>query len=346
MPGCGDEQVRCPKRTAVPAQSGDGGRQRIAAEEETTVNRRTNDDGSSALQKGFDAIARQNWFEAEEVFADFVDSEDASVEAWLGWAIVQQSMGFRDEAASAVRQALAILADDELEIQVLGELYSSIGLEQDALPFLLRAADAASGDLDELERIAGLMLKIGYVRWGVDIAERVLAVDPERPEAWLIIGLSRFIDSRWDEAVKAFEESLVRNPAHPMTHLSLGAARLEQNLLEQALEHFDFVIALPRNADEDLRYACSAMIRRARVLLLMGRRAEAVDTISEAAEIAGDSPTDLFDIGLFYLDDMGSANEALPFLRKAAALDPYDSFKQATLAHAQLEAGEGVDSPR
>ena len=68
MPGCGDEQVRCPKRTAVPAQSGDGGRQRIAAEEETTVNRRTNDDGSSALQKGFDAIARQNWFVAEEVF--------------------------------------------------------------------------------------------------------------------------------------------------------------------------------------------------------------------------------------------------------------------------------------
>ena len=57
------------------------------------------------------------------------------------------------------------------------------GLEQDALPFLLRAADTASGDLDELERIAGLMLKIGYVRWGVDIAERVLDSDSDRAEA-------------------------------------------------------------------------------------------------------------------------------------------------------------------
>ena len=32
------------------------------------MNRRTKDDGSSALKKGFDAIARQSWFEAEELF--------------------------------------------------------------------------------------------------------------------------------------------------------------------------------------------------------------------------------------------------------------------------------------
>jgi tetratricopeptide (TPR) repeat protein len=325
----------------LPVLLGNGGQQRTAAEEETTVNRRSNDDDGSALKKGFDAIARQSWFEAEDVFADFVDSDDAGVGAWLGWAIVQQNLGFRDEAASAVRQALAALADDELEIQVLGELYASIGLEQDALPFLLRAADSACGDLNELERIAGLMLKIGYVRWGVDIAERVLGADPDRPEAWLILGLSSFIDSDWDEAIKAFEECIMREPDHAMAHLSLGTVKLEQNLPEQALEHFDFVISLPREDEEDTRYACSAMIRRAKALLSIGRREEAMDAITTASGMAGDSPTALFDIGLFLLDDLKSADEALPFLQRAATLDPYDPFKQATLAHAQLEVEKG-----
>jgi tetratricopeptide (TPR) repeat protein len=325
----------------LPVLPGNRGQHRTAAEEATTVNRRTKDDGSSALKKGFDAIARQSWFEAEELFADFVDSDDADVEAWLGWAIIQQNLGFRDEAASAVRQALAALADDELEIQVLGELYSSIGLEQDALPFLLRAADTASGDLDELERIAGLMLKIGYVRWGVDIAERVLDSDSDRAEAWLILGLSSFIDSDWDGAIKAFEECIMRDPGHAMAHLSLGTVKLEQNLPEQALEHFDFVISLPGEDEEDMRYACSAMIRRARALFSIGRREEAMDSIARASGMAGDSPTALFDIGFFFLDDLKSADEALPFLQRAAALDPYDPFKQATLAHAQLEAEKG-----
>lgn len=326
--------------TARPIQEM-GMRQRTAAEEETTVNRRAKDDGSSALNRGFDAIARQSWFEAEDIFADFVDSDDAGVEAWLGWAVVQQNMGFRDEAASAVRQALAALADEELEIQVLGELYSSIGLEQDALPFLLRAAKSASGDLDELERIAGLMLKIGYVRWGVDIAERVLEADPDRPEAWLILGLSSFIDSDWDEAIQAFEECIMRDPENAMAHLSLGTVKLEQHLPDQALEHFDFVISLPREDDEDMRYACSAMTRRAKALLSIGRKEEAVDTIARASGMAGDSPTALLDIGLFFLDDLKSADEALPYLQRAATLDPYDPFKQATLAHAQLEAEKG-----
>ena len=74
----------------------------------------------------------------------------------------------------------------------------------------------------------------------------------------------------------------------------------------------------------------------------IGRRERGYGFYCQSLGDGRNSPTALFDIGFFFLDDLKSADEALPFLQRAAALDPYDPFKQATLAHAQLEAERGV----
>ena len=116
--------------------------------------------------------------------------------------------------------------NNERAIELYTQALNEAPLDRDAMLGLSRAMSARAclynGDRDDVER-------------GLELANRLLAIDPVRAAAWSAKGYAQDCAGRIDEAMAAYAHAVQLDPDDDATRASLAYLHQEKGLLSQAL---------------------------------------------------------------------------------------------------------------
>jgi DNA-binding winged helix-turn-helix (wHTH) protein/tetratricopeptide (TPR) repeat protein len=116
--------------------------------------------------------------------------------------------------------------NNERAIELYSDALHEAPLNRDAMLGLSRAMSARAclynGDRDDVER-------------GLELANRLLAIDPARAAAWSARGYAQDCAGRIDDAMAAYARAVQLDPADDATRASLAYLHQEKGLLAQAL---------------------------------------------------------------------------------------------------------------
>jgi tetratricopeptide (TPR) repeat protein len=160
-------------------------------------------------------------------------------------------------------------------------------------------------------------------------------LDPRRPEIFLYLGMAHYRATRYDRAVRAYEEGLALDDGHKDLHFQLGVAFEKQGRFDQAVSEFRRVITIDPKHAEAYNYVGYMFAEKGI------RLDEAERLIQKALELEPENGYYIDSLGWAYYQQ-GRYVEAVRELRRAVELtrgkeDPviYDH-----LGEAYLKAGD------
>lgn len=94
------------------------------------------------------------------------------------------------------------------------------------------------------------MIEIGKAREGIDIVERLIALDPQSFQAHNYCGVVHFRAEDWDGARSFFKRAIELQPGDAEPHINLGVLEWEQENFDDAFKHFEIASSIdPSNRD-------------------------------------------------------------------------------------------------
>jgi tetratricopeptide (TPR) repeat protein len=221
--------------------------------------------------------------QAERAFKGAAEASANSDAALLGLAVVYLRQGEFQKGVDTVHTLLSQEPMHAQARQLLGKLY-----------FSMNRFDAASLELQEARRLA-----------------------PEDSETGVTLAFTYLRQQQLEKAQKIFAELLQRHGESPQIHIMFGAAYRETEYANQAVAEFKRAVAL--NADYPrLRYYMA-------LAYLSQERSNAIPlALAELAEEIRRHPDEYsahYLAGLINVQER-KLQEALPYLEKAASLEP------------------------
>jgi len=294
-----------------------GAKKNAPAQKHTTDSpRMAGDEGPAALlQKRFDAaqaaeqegdfiraeseyrqvlgLALEQLGDADETLGNLPQAEDAykgaaeasanSEAALLGLAIVYLRQGEFQKGVDTVRTLLAQKPEHAQARQLLGKLY-----------FSMNRFDAAALELQEARRLA-----------------------PDDSETAVTLAFTYLREQQLEKAQKIFAELLQRHGESPQMHIMFGAAYRETEYVNQAVAEFKRAVALDANYPRLHYYMALAYLSQEGSHAIPQALAELTD---EILRHPGEYSAHYL-AGLIYVQER-KLQEALPYLEKAASLEP------------------------
>jgi arylsulfatase A-like enzyme/Flp pilus assembly protein TadD len=186
----------------------------------------------------------------------------------LALAHLERERGNLDAAVEALRKAVALDPDDTVAAALLGATLTQAGRAPEAAALLEPYAGRGDPDVDVLVARALALAKLGRTSEALATLARAGEVEPSNAMVLVDAGTVHLMARQPDEARRAFEAALARNPGVVRAETSLAFMAAESGRREEALERFKRAVALdPREHDKLL--ALSLMLWQG------GRRDEA-----------------------------------------------------------------------
>ena len=294
-------------------------------------------------------------------------------------AETHRRLGQRDEGLAAAAKAESIGSADPAVDHALAIFYTAMEMPDKAAALEQRFAESPKADSEAFVRVTQLYVRAGNFAaaaeaggkaWGrsdkrnlslgtdysmallrlqkfdeaADIAGQGLKTDKDNAQLQLVLGVARYGQRRFEEAIAAFLQVAAIDPAIPQPYLFLGS------LLEQAGGHLDQVVMTegawakrePKNAKAQLTYA-KALLQKDR------RSSDARQLLDNAVRLDGSDWEAHYQLGV-YLENARDYAGAAAELKQSIALDPtralphyhlarvYDRLGQVDLARVEREA--------
>lgn len=161
-------------------------------------------------------------------------------------------------------------------------------------------------------------LSTGKLKEAIPLLKKVIAFDPENPDAWLNLGSTYFSSNQLDQALENFKKVLELNKDYAVAHSNIGLVYLSKyeadqknSFLKQALDSFEKAIRLSPSLGD-------AYHGRALAKFLSGKNDEAVKDFAMAIELSPEMINAYFNISdvLRKLDNPSRAYEYLSLCKK------------------------------
>ncbi len=88
------------------------------------------------------------------------------------------------------------------------------------------------------------LISLGDHEGAERVLERALELAPGDPQAESLLGWSRMLQSKYDEALLNFQQVLTRQPANSLARINLGYICLKKRIFGEAIEHLSKAIRL------------------------------------------------------------------------------------------------------
>ncbi|HIF41590.1 MAG TPA: tetratricopeptide repeat protein [Planctomycetes bacterium] len=213
-----------------------------------------------------------------------------------------------------------------------------------------------------------ILLQQGRLSEAETKLREVVAASPGYAEAWHNLGLALADQHNWVDARKCFEQALRFRPDHLPDLINAAKAAIDGGHFDVAQRHLDNARDIHPKSTEPLHFLgmlaavrgdlptaltffdsvlrrqpdhAQAILQRGKVLASQGEAAEAAAALSRACELLPTSFDANYTMASLVLSSEGSAEAALPYLRRAYALGPPDNTRQ--VLHEALKELLGPD---
>ena len=228
------------------------------------------------------------------------------------------------------------MADRYVYIPCLGVLISLVwGVGELTRRWRYQAAGlAVIGGVVLLVCVALTRHQVGYWKDGVTVWGHTVAVEKDNYSAHDILGRALFVQGRFDEAIREFQESIRLKPdldaAEPRYYL--GDIFMQQGRVDEAIEQFQKAMEIPH---PNLAVAHDKL---GLIYTQMGQLDTAILHYQKAVEIEPLSGVAQNNLGRVLLLK-GQMDEALVHLQKALALEPDAEMARVNLGYAYFQMG-------
>ena len=320
--------------------------------------------GNSALQQG-------DYTAAEKAFRQALTLAPNSIEILNNLAISLARLGRDNEAIAFYERALKIKPGDSITKRNLGVAYFRAHRYKDALPLLesfskstptFQALELTGLDLFALDRYPEAIVYLeranhlqpddlptldilGKAYWraknysGVTtVFDRIMAINPNSPEAHFMLGLADDVMSKEDDAFKEFQTVLAEDPNYPGVHSSLGLIYWRQYQVPQAMKEFQQELSRYPN-DPVSNYMMGEILRQ------QDKPAQAIPYLEAAVAVNPNYRDALMDLGQCHIM-LKQPLEALKPLKKATEVDPDFAQAHYVLGTALSMAGQHAEAAR
>ena len=321
-------------------------------------------DGTQALQAGDNPAA-------EKAYRQALALDPRSVEVLNNLAISIARQGRETEAIALYERALQLRKNDPITERNLGIAYFQAHRYREALPLLesfaretptFQSLDLTGLDFFALDRYheAATYLQrasqmdpqdlptldiLGKACWrekdfaGVTaVFNRIMAANPNSPEAHFMLGLADDIEYKEQDAVREFQAVLAADPDYPAVHQSLGLIDWRENKGSEAEE--EFRAELQRHPGDPVSSYMMGLI-----LQKQGKTAQAIPYLREAVTVNPSYLAALFQLGQSYLAENQPAEAVAP-LEQAEKIDPGSAQVHFVLGRAYSLTGRTAEAAR
>lgn len=256
--------------------------------------------------------------EAEELCRQILQLNDQMTHAHLLLGNVNLRLNKLEEALKNYEQAAAL----EPQNVMIKVNYASILMKNNELRKSLDLVNELGNEGNFIntslyqEMIAELgnrFLATGKMKEAIPLLKKVIAFDPENPDAWLNLGSTYFGINQLDQALESFKKVLELNKDYAVAHSNIGLVYLSKyeadqknSFLKQALDAFEKAIRLSPSLGD-------AYHGRALAKFSSGKNEEAVNDFAMAIELSPDLINAYFNIS-DVLRKMGNPSRAFEYL--------------------------------
>ena len=186
-------------------------------------------------------------------------------------------------------------------------------------------------------------LQLSYWRSSMTLFQHALDSTEDNHMAHSNLGIAFLQEDDLDDAIDHFYKAIEIRPRFAVVHSNLGIALRRKGLLDEALKHSTRAVQI----DPDLARAHNNL---GIVLFQKGRANEALQHFQKALELKPDYATSFYNMGVV-LEDQKRMEEALESFRQALRLDPHHSQAEEHLAlllekiNRKKEEGQPADLP-
>lgn len=146
---------------------------------------------------------------------------------------------------------------------------------------------------------------------------QIVTATPQDPDAWYVLGRTKYNESEFTEAISDFEKAIGLRPNYVEAENNLGLCWKELNDQEKARAAFETAISWQGSAPVDAQ----PFLNLGTLLADDGRNKEALPYLTKAAALSPDNPTVHEQLGKVYVA-LNDLPEAQAELQRAIAVAP------------------------
>lgn len=259
-----------------------------------------------------------------------------SVDEMLQHAAGAYAAGKFADAESQCRDILRNKPDHIGALQVIAAIAGQAGTPRRGIEILNRVLAIQPKHTEAHIQLAKLLLQQGNTADAISALNTAIELQPDSAAAHNDLGLIYLAERNVSEAGKCFDRAVEFNPQMAVAHYNRGLSLERQGLFADAISAFRHALAI------DPEFA-EARAKLANLLWSYGDESEAQDALRRVAAGRPDSVVGLLCQAKLLLDGGNPAGAESP-LRRAIQLDRQATDAHSMLATALLELGQFADS--
>jgi tetratricopeptide (TPR) repeat protein len=219
-------------------------------------------------------------------------------------------IGRLDEALPLLERALAAEPDAIGLVAMRGRVFAALDRTDEAERDLALVLEANPGDIEAAVAMADLLVRTDRLDDAIPLLERAAATAPADADTLSYLGEALRLAGRLEEARARLDTAVALDPSHAVAVGTRGQVLLALDLVDEAMTDLHRAHEL----DQALPWVLWSL---GGALVSVGRITDAVQVFSDYVVKAPERGRAELDVGVF-LTDLNYADEALPFLRRAA----------------------------
>ncbi len=255
-------------------------------------------------------------YSKDPVLAELTKNIEADPKNPEFWAARAQAFYERDAYDEAIGDMSAAMMIDSINVDyhhLLADIYIDYYKSRMALNTLLRAVSLHPEHIPTLLKLAELQLILEMQKESMQSVEKVLMLDPENSDAYIMLGLNFKEIGDTAMAVGSFKKAVNYDPDKISAWINMGQLQAARNVA-QAEQYFNTAIRL--DSLNTNTWLCKADYHWEK-----GDREKALETYKKIIEIDHRMPDAYYNSGLVYLE-MDSLEKALKHFDLTAEINP------------------------
>jgi tetratricopeptide (TPR) repeat protein len=164
---------------------------------------------------------------AAELYQQYLQLDDRAPAVLYKLGLAHYRAGRPDRAIDSLRRAIALNDRRAEAYYAIGMAYRGHNQPEEALRSLTRALAIDATFAAARQELADLLADLGHRRDSIEQLEALSALEPQRPERLVSVGLAYSRAGRHDDAILTLNRAAERHPGSPLVSTALGRAWLE-----------------------------------------------------------------------------------------------------------------------